>query len=568
MSDLDFTGTNLLALTLVRALTLELTNTRETCLNHRSSSVLAKELSETETLISDALREINILRSDMRLVNRLPVEILIHIFGFLGAGSFVVPVSHVCRRWRSIALCTPSLWTVIREDDDILTSMCFMERSQNMTLDVSFPIFMREEGFKLFQDAVAPHASRIRRLHVGVYGDRVYDFYRLLAECDFMMPALEHFSIRMSRGGLPQHCLFGESEALTELVFRGALPLQAHFSPSIRSLTLADRVFDLDTMLGCLEAAPNLEYLALLDSVPHTFESTRRSLVALDGLREFHWFQGRVFDNLLGTVKLFEHLVLPRLDTTEFVMLLDPTKYSTSDLYTPCHRSATLFSTVTELNLEATHYAPGKPARNNIVFNGRHNHETVFSVRVNRASLEHLCVPGGIFLTSSVHIDLSQVTQLTFTSMLPYTWGRFFRTSWAQFFRCLPAVKVLRLHVSKPAGILASIIDAEESPYPLLPELRVLHLFRCESGAAGAGGGGGGGGISDEDGVQILLRFLERRADFGMPIESIVCSSEDGSALPPAVLALVDSVEFGRPGKWAEMAFPSRMGALLEEHLN
>jgi hypothetical protein len=457
-----------------------------------------------------------------------------------------------------------------------------MERSQNIMLDVSFPIFMRVEGFKIFQAAVMPHASRIRRLHVGVYGDRVFDFYRLLAEGDVMMPALEQFSIRMIEDGfpddshderLPQPCLFGESEFLTELTFRGALPLKSHLSPAIRSLTLADRAFDLDNMLGCLQAAPNLEYLALLDCVPHTFESIHRSLVELSQLRELRWFQGRVFDNLLGTVKLFEHLVLPRLDTTEFVMLLDPTKYMSSELYTPCHRSATLLSTVTELVLEATHYAPGKPARNNIAFHGRHNGETVFSVRVMRGSLGPLCVPGGLFLASSVHVDLSQVTQLTFTSALPYNWRRFFRTSLAHFLRCVPAVKVLRLHVSKPADIIADILNADDSPYPLLPELRALHVFRCKRGpdsadCSAAGGGCSGAGISDTESEQVLLPFLERRANFGMPIESIVCSSEDARALPPEVLTLVDSVEFGRPGKWAKPEFPRRMAALLEEHLN
>jgi hypothetical protein len=44
MSDLEFSGTNLLALTLVRALALELPNTREACLRHPSNSVLAHEV--------------------------------------------------------------------------------------------------------------------------------------------------------------------------------------------------------------------------------------------------------------------------------------------------------------------------------------------------------------------------------------------------------------------------------------------------------------------------------------------------------------------------------------------
>ena len=509
----------------------------------------------------------------MRPVNLLPVELLIQIFGFLGGGSFVVPVSHVCRRWRNIALCTPSLWTVIREEDDVFAATTFMERSNDLMLDVSFQVSMRNEGFKIFQDTVEPYASRFRRLHVGVYGDRVFDFYHLLAECDLVMPALEHFSIRMYEFGFPDNshdeellrlsqCFFNQLESLTELTFRGALPLQEHLSHTIRSLTIADRVFDLDEMLACLEAAYNLEYLALLDSVPHTFQSTRRPLVELSRLKEFHWFQGMVVDNLLGTVKLFEHVVLPGLDTTQFVMLLNPLKYMNCDLYSPCHRFTNLFNTVTELILEASHYAPGKPARNNIVFHGRHDGETVFSVRVMRGSLGFLCVPGGMFLTSSVHVDLSKVTHLSFTSTLPYAWDRFFRTSprWAHLLRSVPSVKVLRLHVSTPTDIINSISNAnDDSPYPLIPELQHLHLFRCGGRSIICGANGG---------KKMLLRFLESRIEVGMPIKSIVCSPEDGNALLPTVLDLIESIEIRRPGNWAEPQFPSRMAALLEEHLN
>jgi len=99
---------------------------------------------------------------------------------------------------------------------------------------------------------------------------------------------------------------FDESKFLTELTFRGALLLQTHLSPVIRSLTLADRVVDLDELLHCLAAAPNLEYLALLDLVPHTFNPSTRPVVMLNGLKELHWFQGCVYDSVVGTVKLFK----------------------------------------------------------------------------------------------------------------------------------------------------------------------------------------------------------------------------------------------------------------------
>jgi len=59
---------------------------------------------------------------------------------------------------------------------------------------------------------------------------------------------------------------FNESKFLMELTFRGALPLQTHLLPTIRSLTLVDRVVDLDELLCCLAATPNLEFVALLDT--------------------------------------------------------------------------------------------------------------------------------------------------------------------------------------------------------------------------------------------------------------------------------------------------------------
>ena len=488
-----------------------------------------------------------------------------------------------------------------------------MERSQNAKLDVSVLIDMSEhDDFVIFQSLVVPHATRIWRLHVDVYGDRAYDFYCLLACRDFLMPVLEHFSIKMNESGWrndgrqgplpPRESFFGESEFLDRLTFRAALPLPTHLSPAIRSLTLAESVFDLDALLDCLDAAPNLEYLALLNSVPHTYQSTTRaSLVSLHRLRELNWFQVSVCDNVLGTVKLFEHLVMPNLDTTLFVLLLDPSKYSPTELYTPCCRSVSLFAatttTVTELHLEASHFTPDKPARNNIVFHGRrHNdHETLFSVRVNRCTLESFCTTGGISLTSSIHVSLTHLAHLTLTSKFSYDWNRFFKKSWSHFLRSIPSVKVLRLYVSKPIEILTAISTADElsatsASSAILPNLQVLHLFRCgkSSRAARHGGGVGNGDMASapdtdtdtvknifegEDDEENLLHFLRHRADLGIPIKIIVCTDEDAAALAlyhPEALSLVDSVESRLlpEGIWGEPMFPRRLIPLLSEHLN
>ncbi|KAF8504902.1 hypothetical protein F5888DRAFT_802940 [Russula emetica] len=601
--------TRLLALVLARSLNVELPNTRQNCLNDISSSVLANELAETAMLLENAVTEVNTLRGYLRPINRLPPELLVHIFSFLGGGTFVVPASQVCRRWRDVALDTFSLWTVIREEDSVSAAERFMERSRHAKLDVSFIIDMHApDDFVILRNLVIPHATRIRRLHLDVYGDRAYDFYRMLADRDFLLPGLEHFSIQMNQSGwhddthygpLPsRESFFGESEFFERLTFRAVLPLPTHFSGTIKSLTLADRVFDLDALLECLDAAPNLEYLALLNSVPHTFESAARGfVVSLNRLRELNWFQALVCDNVLGTVKLFEHLDMPNLDTAAFVLLLNPSKYSPSQLYTPCSHSVTLFgttSTITELLLEASHFTPEKPARDDIVFHGRrHNpHETLFSVRVSRCTLESFGNSERISITSSVHVNLTHLTHLTFTSKFPYDWNRFFRKSWSHFLRSVPSVKVLRLYVSNPIDILTAISDPEElcatspttSSTPILPNLQAIHLFRCSISRTGSPHDGGnnhaaagtdtvGSIFEREDDEQNLVHFLQHRADLGIPIKTIVCTAEDAEAIAldqPEVLSLVDTVESGLLPEeiWGKSLFPNRLIPLLEENLD
>jgi len=54
--------------------------------------------------------------------------------------------SHVCQKWRHIALAAPSLWTIIREDDDESAALCFMHRPLFMPLDLSCAIYVDYSG--------------------------------------------------------------------------------------------------------------------------------------------------------------------------------------------------------------------------------------------------------------------------------------------------------------------------------------------------------------------------------------------------------------------------------------
>ena len=197
---------------------------------------------------------------------------------------------------------------------------------------------------------------------------------------------LEHFSIQVSEYGfdnnssdgvLPCESFFSESVLLARLMFRDALPLETHLFPAIRSLTLIEHSVDLDVLLGFLAAAPNLEHLALLNAVPYPFECASHVLISLPHLTELHLFLLWLFESLLGTAKFFKHLEAPNLTTTRLVLILNPRKYSTTDLYPPSRHALVPFSPVTELCLKAFHYTPGRPAPNDVIVHGCRGYETL-----------------------------------------------------------------------------------------------------------------------------------------------------------------------------------------------
>ena len=69
------------------------------------------KLLATEAVLLPAFHAFSEILSLLLPVNGIPREVLCRIFALVGSGADVVPLSHVCRRWRYIALRSPELWT-------------------------------------------------------------------------------------------------------------------------------------------------------------------------------------------------------------------------------------------------------------------------------------------------------------------------------------------------------------------------------------------------------------------------------------------------------------------------
>jgi len=78
-------------------------------------------------------------------------EVLSRTSTLVLTGAEVVPLSHVCRRWRHIALRSPKLWTSFRSRDLTRMFPTFVERDQGAPVDVSVCIDSHEYPSKSHQ---------------------------------------------------------------------------------------------------------------------------------------------------------------------------------------------------------------------------------------------------------------------------------------------------------------------------------------------------------------------------------------------------------------------------------
>jgi len=134
-------------------------------------------------------------------ISILPAEILARIFHFSASSEQPysrslgwVHVTHVCRRWRQIALDDPTLWTHFffpysRNEDRIAERL---SRARNAPLVIKLNGSMVKDTFSLF----IPHISHTRELYLC---DLSFLHSEVVQEIGIQKaPALEHLELRVS----------------------------------------------------------------------------------------------------------------------------------------------------------------------------------------------------------------------------------------------------------------------------------------------------------------------------------------------------------------------------------
>lgn len=173
-------------------------------------SLLTKRLEQERRLLHNRLA--NIIQETMSdcnmltLINtKLPPEILSAVFhhtkngcraGYMSNIQWVRCVSHVCRRWRSIALSDPSLWTEGFPMNAEAVQM-FLKRSKNLPIVIDKKIASKMLPLPQFQHLILSFMERARALYVDV-PNTSKDISIILKALQINMPRLEILDLSFS----------------------------------------------------------------------------------------------------------------------------------------------------------------------------------------------------------------------------------------------------------------------------------------------------------------------------------------------------------------------------------
>ncbi|KAF5337119.1 hypothetical protein D9611_003228 [Ephemerocybe angulata] len=181
---------------------------------------LAKQLEDIDYSLSRLWTEYGEMHNTGVYLNRIPTEILCHIFSFClsspklaGDGYYVyeeerpsteVALSHVCHHWREVAINDPSLWRSFRyktprwKRDPLNRFGTYLDRSSPTSIDLFIHFnFSSHEDMTLLS-AAALQVHRWRRVTIISEDNKFNWSHFQLALKDKEAPALEYFSFRPS----------------------------------------------------------------------------------------------------------------------------------------------------------------------------------------------------------------------------------------------------------------------------------------------------------------------------------------------------------------------------------
>ncbi|KAI0056550.1 hypothetical protein BV25DRAFT_1563253 [Artomyces pyxidatus] len=280
-------------------------------------SALDKQIARAEHELL-ALRR---LKNSHAFISRVPVEILAHIFSFFKASSSSIPhspcdpptwlaVTHVCQRWRHVALSFPSLWTDILMHKHWLSET--LTRSKRALICIHIDVYGDAETLQLIR-TVLGSVGRAKELVMN--GLNLSPYVEDL--CREPAPFLETLEIteRSWPVSLKEHELFlGKTPRLRRLSLRGCSFSWA--SPIFCSTLTHLAICDIETaniptpseLRDILAALPDLRHLALNGPIPRlSHKATMKSVtkchspIFLPHLRFLH-LRGHAPRDLLGVM--------------------------------------------------------------------------------------------------------------------------------------------------------------------------------------------------------------------------------------------------------------------------
>ena len=223
-------------------------------------------------------------------MNRLPPEIISSVVQYVQDGEIwgrtrrIIPLTHVCRYWRTVVISAPNFWTSISTDDRKNLAELSLGRTEAAPLDIHIDMDRFQEN-NWTANLLRPKVQYTKSLAVLNPPWRVEDVATALPDFPQSMPNLR--SLKIIKGPIPDWDRtadpFGSfSHSLRCLTLKN-IPLYPSFLNlgTLTTLSLNDDNFHLhlDTLLDFLEANHSLQSATLCVSFmePSLRSSQRQS---------------------------------------------------------------------------------------------------------------------------------------------------------------------------------------------------------------------------------------------------------------------------------------------------